>query len=416
MNIGLFSAMALTLALPTGAGGGLVLMICSIVYLAGSRHQHGPHLVGRYELLFMGSMILYPLAIALNSLVFVEPILWRYFDNPSRFLMALPIYWAIRKLRIMPDALVMGSIIGASIAGIFAIYQCTILGYERSSGFTNAIPFAHITLLLICTALIPIPLSGVWCWLRICGAILGVVAMFFSQTIGAWVAAPILFFLMMKWISIHYNINKWLNAAIWVTLAGLLFLILEMRGITHAYEEILRQDTIESEQRGQISSVLPASIACRIELWRAGGIFLSKHPWFGVGFDRYQTEAKKLQEKGTISFAVCIRAGYESLDNAHNDFMQIGATLGGPAILTYLLPLIFLYSIGHHCCRRHDHEMGIILKVYAVGHGIFSMTQTQLGHNVSTTFFAFTAVSLVALAINRVEIERYSRTENACFR
>lgn len=416
MNIGLFSVMALTLALPTGAGGGLVLLICSIVYLAGSRHQSGPHLVGRYELLFMGSMILYPLAIALNCLVFVEPILWRYFDNPSRFLMALPIYWAIRKLRIMPDALVIGAIAGASIAGIFAIYQCMILGYERSSGFTNAIPFAHITLLLICTALIPIPLPGIWCWLRICGVVLGVVAMFFSQTVGAWVAAPILFFLMMKWISIHYNINKWWNAAIWVALAGLLFLILEMRGITQAYEEILRQDTIESEQRGQISSVHPASVACRIELWRAGWVFLGEYPWLGVGFDQYQTEVKKLQEKGAISFDVCIRAGYEALKHAHNDFIQISATLGGPAILTYLLPLMFLYYIGHHCCRRHDHKIGIILKVYAVGHGIFSLTQSQLNHNISTTFFAFTAVSLVALAMNRIEIERYSRAENTCIR
>lgn len=416
MNIGLFSAMALTLALPTGAGGGLVLLICSIVYLAGSRHQHGPHLVGRYEMLFMGSMILYPLAIALNCLVFVEPILWRYFDNPSRFLMALPIYWAIRKLRIMPDALVMGSIIGASIAGIFSIYQCTILDYERSSGFTNALPFAHITLLLICTALIPIPLPGIWCWLRICGVVLGVVAMLFSQTVGVWVAAPLLFFLMMKWTSIYYNINKWWNAAIWVALAGLLFLILEMRGITQAYEEILRQDTIESEQRGQISSVLSDSVACRIELWRAGWVFLSEYPWFGIGFGQYQTEAKKLQEKGTISFVVCIQSGYESLKHAHNDFIQIIVTLGGPAILTYLLPLIFLYYIGHYCCRRHYYEMGIILKVYAVGHGIFSLTQSQLNHNISTTFFAFTAVSLVALAINRIEIERYSRTEDACIR
>lgn len=53
--------------------------------------------------------------------------------------------------------------------------------------------------------------------------------------------------------------------------------------------------------------------------------------------------------------------------------------------------------------------MGIILKIYAVGHGIFSLTQSQLNHNVSTTFLAFTAVSLVALAVNRLEMEGRSR-------
>ena len=52
MNVGLFTAMASTLALPTGAGGGLVLLLCSIVYLAVRRRQPGPHLAGRHELLF----------------------------------------------------------------------------------------------------------------------------------------------------------------------------------------------------------------------------------------------------------------------------------------------------------------------------------------------------------------------------
>ena len=410
MNVGLFSAMALTLALPTGAGGGLVLLICSIAYLAVRRRQPGPHLAGRRELLFLGSMTLYPLAVALNCLVFVEPIQWRYFDNPSRFLLAFPIYWAIRKSRVMPDALVMGAITGASIVGVLAVYQWVFLGHERSSGFTNALPFAHITLLLICIAMIPIPLSGPWRRLRIFGAVSGVVAIFFSQTLGAWAAIPILVFLMMKWIFVHYDMDKRWGLVIVAIFAGLLFLVLEMKIMPKVHMETPRQDMVESERGGRFFSTIPAQVACRIELWRAGWIFFSRHPWFGIGFGQYQTEAKALQEKGTISFIGCIHGRLETLAHAHNDFVQIGATLGGPAILAYLLPLIFLYYAGHYCCRRNDHEMGIILKVYAAGHGIFSLTQTQLNHNISTTFFAFTAVSLAALAVNRLEVQGCPRT------
>ena len=413
MNVGLFSAMALTLTLPTGAGGGLVLLICSIVYLAVRRRQPGPHLAGRRELLFLGSMALYPLVVALNCLVFVEPIQWRYFDNPSRFLLALPIYWAIRKSRAMPDALIMGAITGASIAGVLAICQWVFLGHERSSGFSNALPFAHITLLLVCIAMIPIPLSGPWPRLRIFGVISGVVAMFFSQTLGAWVAIPILAFLMMKWIFVHYDMDKRWGVAIVVILAGLLFLVLEMKVMPKVHVEAPRQETVESERGGRFFSTIPAQVACRIELWRAGWMFFSKHPWFGIGFGQYQTEAKALQEKGIISFIGCIRGHHETLDHAHNDFVQLGATLGGPAILAYLLPLIFLYCTGRHCCRRNDHEMGIILKVYTAGHVIFSLTQTQLNHNISTTFFAFTTVSLAALAANRLEIQGRPRPGSA---
>lgn len=57
MNIGLFSAMALVLALPTGAGGGFVLLVCSIFYLAVHRRRAGPRPARRYELPFLGSMI-----------------------------------------------------------------------------------------------------------------------------------------------------------------------------------------------------------------------------------------------------------------------------------------------------------------------------------------------------------------------
>ena len=415
MNIGLFSAMALILALPTGGGGGLVLLICSIVYLAVRRRQPGPHLAGRYELLFSGCMILYPLVVVLNCLVLVEPILWRYFDNPSRFLMALPIYWAIRKSRITPGAMVMGAITGASIAGIYAIIQWTILDHERSSGFTNALPYAHITLLLICIALIPTPLPGVWRRLKICGVALGVAALTFSQTLGAWAAVPVLVFLMMKWFFTYYNTNKWWNTAIAIILTGLLFMTIEIKTMPNIHEAPPRNEVIESERRGWLLSVLPVQIVCRIELWEAGWIFFSRHPWSGIGFGRYQAEAERLQEEGAMSFAGCIHGGYGSLKHAHNDFVQIGATLGGPAILTYLLPLIFVYCMGRYCCRRHDYEMGVILKVYAVGHGIFSLTQSQLNHNISTTFFAFTAVSLVALAVNRLEMERGSRTVNGDF-
>lgn len=412
MNIGLFSAMALVLALPTGAGGGFVLLVCSIVYLAVHHRRDGPRLTGRYELPFLGSMILYPLAVALNCLVLAEPIQWRYFDNPSRFLMALPIYWAIRKSRATPDALVMGAITGASIAGIHAIFQWAILDHERSSGFTNALPFAHVTLLLICIALIPIPLPGIWRRLRIFGVASGITALTLSQTFGAWAAVPILIFMMTRWAFVHYGMNKCWNAATVAVLTALLFMAIEMKTMPNLSEQTPRQDTVESERREWFFSVLPVQIVCRIELWKAGWIFFSRHPWSGIGFDRYRTEAKKLQEEGTMSFPGCILGGYGNLKHAHNDFVQIGATLGGPAILAYLLPLIFIYRMGRHCRRRHDDEMGIILKVYAVGHVVFSLTQSQLNHNISTTFFAFTAASLVALAVNRIEAEGRPRAGN----
>ena len=413
---GLFLAMALTLALPTGAVGGLVLLICSIVYLTRYQREPDPSTISRYELLFLGSLILYPLAVALNCLIFVDPIQGRYFDNPSRFLLALPVYWAIRKSRITSEPLVMGAITGASIAGILAIYQNTFLEYDRSYGFANSISFAHITLLLICIALIPVSLPVFWRPLRVCGVVLGMIALFFSQTLGAWIAIPVLVFLMRAWFYDHYKINRWWIAVVAVASVGLLFLISHMR-FTTEHEGISRQNLIQLEESRWLASVIPyAPVICRIELWQAGSIFFSRHPWLGIGFEQYGSEVRKLQEEGSISFTGCVLAGSGDHGivtmHAHNDFIEIGVTMGGPAIFTYLLPLLLIFYLGHYCCRRHEHDMGIILKVCAVGHGMFSLTQSQFQHNVSTTFFILTAVNLVALAMNRLETGKCPHAKN----
>ena len=44
-----------------------------------------------------------------------------------------------------------------------------------------------------------------------------------------------------------------------------------------------------------------------------------------------------------------------------------------------------------------------MLKIFAVGQGIYSLTDSQFSINYSCTFFAMTAVMLVALAFNELE-------------
>ena len=402
MHIGIFSAMALVPILPTGAGGGLIFLLCSIIYLTRRHHgQSNVRLIPKYEILFLGSMFLYPSVMVLNCLLFTDPINARYFDNPSRFLLALPIYWAIRKSQIMPTSLIMGAIIGATGCGILAIYQWTTggMGDIRAYGLTNAISFADITLLLVCIASVPVSLSKVWTWLRICGMGLGITAVFLAQTLGAWIAVPVLIWLMTEWFFNDRHEFKKRCALTAVIVVGLLLVVPQTK-LTSAVTEMLHYWKNPSKTE---SVVYSASVRCRLELWRAGWILFSDHPWSGIGFGNYKSRVDQLEEEGRISAIPCIRASYASMKHAHSDFVHLGATMGVPGILAYLLPLTFLYSIGYHCCRQHDYTMGVTLKIFAVGQGIFSLTQSQLHHNISTSFFALTAMSLVALSFNHLK-------------
>ena len=72
-------------------------------------------------------------------------------------------------------------------------------------------------------------------------------------------------------------------------------------------------------------------------------------------------------------------------------------------MLPYLSLLICIYMIGQQCCRRRLDGIGVMLKIFVVGQGIYSLTDTLFAINYTCTFFVMTAAMLVALAFNELE-------------
>ena len=388
MDAGLFSAMAFILVVPTGGASASVLLACSLAFLM---FRNSGHFTGMYistrERWFVASMALYPVTVGLSFLLNSRPISWNFLDNPSRFLLALFIYYAIRRSRVTPVGLVTGSIAGATGAGVLAIFQWTALDIPRPGGFANPIPFADIALLLIFMASIPIPLPKLWRLLRFLGIGLGVAAVILAQTRGAWVAIPFLAWLAMEWFPGRCShIVK--RCALVIIVGGPLsiaFLVLSKSTIVTS-----------GSLRDPLSLIRVDSLVTRIETWEAAWTLLSEYPWTGVGVGQYAVEARMLLETSGLSSEQLISAA----SHAHNDYLQLGATMGVVGIVSYLVPVILIYLVGRYLCYQECSTMGVMLKVFAVGQGIFSLTQTQLSHNISTTFFATTAVCLVALGFN----------------
>ena len=388
---GLFSVMTFILILPTGAGSASIFLACSAIYLL--FHSAGHFAVKRlamHERWFLASMTLFPLSMAFSILFHAQSVAWHYFEEPSRFLLALPIYWAIRQSGATPVGLVAGSIAGAAGAGALAIFQWTILEIPRPGGFANPIPFADIALLLVLVASAPVSLPKAWGLLRPLGVGLGVVAVILAQTRGAWIAIPFLTWMAMGWFP-----GRWstvVRRCISVVLIGgaLLIVILVLSESFTATSGVLNDF---------VPRMRVASLLVRLETWQAAWALFCERPWAGVGVGHYAREVQTLLETTGLSPAHLRSA----MTHAHNDFLHLGATMGVIGILGYLVPLSMIYLIGRHLCRVHCGTMGVMLKCFAVGQGIFSLTQTQLSHNISTTFFAATAVSLVALGFNDLE-------------
>ena len=280
---------------------------------------------------------------------------------------------------------------------MLAIFQWTALDIPRPGGFANPIPFADIALLLIVMASIPIPLPKLWRPLRFLGIGIGVAAVILAQTRGAWVAIPFLAWLAMEWYpGRRSDIVKRCALAILVGGALLVAIVVLSKSI------IVTSGSLHDP----LSLIRVDSLVTRIETWQAAWTLLREHPWTGVGVGQYEIEARTLLETSGLSSEHLNSA----TRHAHNDYLQLGATMGIVGIVSYLLPVVLLFLIGRHLCYERCSTMGVMLKIFAVGQGIFSLTQTQLSHNISATFLATTAVSLVALGFNDLyRIESHER-------
>ena len=394
MVAGLFLAMALVLVLPTGAGSAFLLLACAFIFLMSRRGEHTiRRRLFRYEHWFIATMTLYPLAIVSSILYHNRSFEWHHFDSPARFVLALLVYRAIRDSEATPVGLVSGSIVGGLGAGTIAIVQWTLLDVPRPGGFTNPIPFADIALLLAVIALAPVSLPRTWATLRPIGICFGLVAVALAQTKGAWLAIPVLTWVAMGWFRGRRARNM-ANGAKAVVVGSILFVIaLHVSGLTIPAVNLLHKFNI---------NLRLGSLLTRMETWQAAWALFIDQPWTGVGIGQYANHAEPLIQAANLPPELMSSA----LTHAHNDFLHLAATMGMLGIAAYLFPLALTYLSGHYLYRRQCCTMGILLKLFTIGQAVFSMTQTQLSHNISTTFFAMTAVCLMALGFNDLQRKR----------
>ena len=390
MDAALFAAAASVLVLPAGAAGGLVLLACSVGYLIRDWSEPRRSPLRLRDFLFIGAMVAYPVLAASNVFALVEPVRWRYIDDPSRFLMAIPIYVALRRARSTPTAFVQGSIVGVAGAGLLAGYQFLVLEDPRPGGFMNPISFSNVALLLICVSLMPVELPRAWRWLRVSAVILGGIAVVLANTRGSFLAVPILALAMTPWFYRRRpHLKKW-SVLIPVIFVGILLLI------PHTQQRIVQATAAELTSLHDPDALL-TSTSERLERMKAAWLMFEEHPWFGVGHGQYPFEFQKLNRAGLVGDVATTGL------HAHNNYLHLAAEMGVAGLAVYLLLLFCIFEAGRYCCRHGSDNVGVMLKAFAIGQGIFSLTDTQFSINITCTFFAMASAVLVALAFNAVE-------------
>ena len=315
-----------------------------------------------------------------------------YFINPPadnslnsigttlHFLLFVPMLLVLN--RYPPKAtLVWGAIIlGASINGLHALYY-------NSRGTVNPILFGDISVYLAFASLVSLPYMkrfklGVA--LSLAGFVLGLMAAFYSQARGSWVAIGPLMLVVIYYLQKNMVSKKRLifpMAMVSVLLIG--------AGIAGWDKIQPRVNVAVSEFESYFEGdVYRTSVGYRLETYKGALLTLKENPVFGVGLGNRAVYFDDLEARGFLR-------DLDYILNAHNQVFEDGIDKGLLGIVSYLVLMIYLLLHFAKSYRqsdgqsddRYSNSLDLAGVLLVVGFATFGLTNITFTHGTFNTFF-----------------------------
>lgn len=319
-----------------------------------------------------------------------------YYDGASRFLLAVPIFLALRQtnirvITVLQYGIPLGTLVGLAM---LKIHPFDWGGRYTTSNFFNLIHFSDTALILGFLSLFSInwerkdhPLVLA---LKLCGFMAGIYMSIQSGERGGWVAMPAL---LLIWIAAHSKVKLWLKLGIAIpVILGAVWLSYSMLEVIHS-----RIDSIFSDIASYANGNKDTSIGLRFQLYLAAIHLFAEHPIFGIAPGEFGHAMSALAASGMITPYAALMGTAE----VHNEILQKCAETGLFGLLSilsvYLVPIFIFWqstkSTGPSV--RIASFMGICL---VIGFFIFGLTVEIFDLKMTTTFFAFTLAILMAAA------------------
>ncbi|MCF7970075.1 MAG: O-antigen ligase family protein [Methylococcaceae bacterium] len=337
---------------------------------------------------FVVALCVLPIVIAFDCLL--RGASFRYLDYPLRFIFALPIFFALRRVTVNMLPFIYGIAIGAIGAGCIALYQHLYLGIDRVYGTVHIIPFGHIALqlgLLSFAALIMYRDFTIKLILMclIAGG-LGIIGAILSGTRGTWlVIIPIL---IIWFIYIQIKIK----AKILIILS-VFFSLIFLYNANHYIHQRIAQGVEESADYFQ-EQENNTSVGLRLEMWKGSVLIFQDKPLLGVGMSHYRSAMEEKNRQGFIHLP-------KIFDQAHNAYLHYLATLGIIGLFSYLLLLggagyyfIFSLKVAVSSEMRFAGIAGLVL---VTSYMTYDLTGFSFGHQHSLMFLVIMMVSFAGI-------------------
>lgn len=320
----------------------------------------------------------------------------RHIDKPSRFLLAIPLVFALPHILQKRQYLAGGVVLGTVSMCALAMVQVWAQDYDRASGFTNAIQFGNIGVVLAFFSLTLFigafeqSASLLFRVFMLLGFVAGMAVSILSGSRGGWLFFPLGLILTLYW---YKNIfpKKWL-----VLMGGGLFVVAVIAFTVPQTGLQSRVNMVSSEIQAYQSSanvtdaeerkrLIGTSNGQRLEMWRAAIMLMAENPLMGTGYKGFNRQMDVLVEQKQVSPLV------QNFGHVHNELLDKAVKNGilGPVTLLalYLVPfcLFFRRRNSANVQVRSYALMGVLL---SSGYMVFGLTQSFLTHNNGVMFYA----------------------------
>jgi O-antigen ligase len=313
----------------------------------------------------------------------------REFDRPSRFLLASLALIILLKTKINGEYVLYGVILGATGAGILALYQYFILDMARATGFQMIIAYGNDSLLLALLALAAIGFFSaqkkyLLVTLCIIATILGIAAFVFSGVRGGWLATPLI--LLILWAY-----RKKLNVRLQLLIITLIFALTITMLLSPKLSTLDRLKAININIGNYFSGEnIGTSTGLRLEMWKSALYSFKEKPIFGTG--EYGNKAYKKQQiqQGLVTPKI------SQFNHSHNELLtalSFRGLVGFLSVLSiYLVPLwLFSKVLFSKQVSANSNQKMIALGgcLIPLSYFIYGLTQAMLDHNSGSTIYPF---------------------------
>ena len=289
---------------------------------------------------------------------------------------------------------------GSASAGILSVLQWDGSEFNRASGFTNAIQFGNLALLLAVWSWVwarHAP-QRVWRLLGYAAALLGAYASFASGSRGGWVIAPVLVLMVLLLDQPRRREqidNRWRRSL--AACALVLGLSLAAVAVPQIHERA--KLAIQEVQQWRATGDADSSVGHRLEHWTMAWQLALEKPVLGWGQTAYDQQKRAWVEQGRISPAVL------GFNHAHQEWLDMFAKRGLVGVLGlalfFAVPALLYWPLrerqGH--ARSAQSALALCGLLTVVGFAGFGLTQVMFAHNNAHMMFLFmNSLWLAALA------------------